>query len=74
MKLYAKKHALCPLHQDEGILIVDVESEKKPRKDEQGNILYYCPRGPHFFSIPPGGDSNNDANGTRKIATMVSRS
>ncbi len=44
-------HETCPLDEDDGILLVDVETESVPYTDEDGNPMYYCPEGEHTFTV-----------------------
>ena len=41
----------CPYDQEEGILIVDVETESVAETDEDGDLQYYCMAGNHTFSL-----------------------
>jgi hypothetical protein len=45
------KYQTCPYDQEEGILLVDVETESIPKTDEDGDLQYYCPAGQHTFSL-----------------------
>ncbi len=72
MSIHTKKYHECPQHKCDGILIVDLESEKIPRTDGRGNTFYYCPEGQHVFSVSTSGKVVTDT--TRKTATVASRS
>ena len=72
MSIHTKKYHECPEHKCDGILIVDVETEKVPRIDGRGNTSYYCPEGQHVFSVSKSGEVVKDT--TRKTASMASRS
>ena len=50
MDLRNIKHHPCPLDEDEGTLLVDMETESVPEMDEDGNYLYYCNSG-HTFAV-----------------------
>jgi hypothetical protein len=51
--LHAYKHCLCPRDHGLAVLLVDLESERVPRYDVQGQRMYYCLKGHHVFSLPP---------------------
>ena len=51
MNLQLTKHQPCPLDEQDGVLLVDVETETVPATDEDGNPLYYCLAGEHTFSV-----------------------
>jgi len=44
------KYHTCPLDDEEGILLVDAETETDPSTDGDGNLQYYCMSGRHTFS------------------------
>jgi hypothetical protein len=44
------KYHSCPIDDEDGILLVDMETESMPEMDEEGNYLYYCNSG-HTFSV-----------------------
>ncbi len=50
MNVEAIKYHTCEEDGDEGILLVDAETESEPTTDEDGSLLYYCPEGQHIFS------------------------
>lgn len=51
MSIEAIKYYTCSADEEEGILLVDVESEAFPDTDAKGNLQYYCPAGHHIFSV-----------------------
>lgn len=51
MDLWPFKHHTCPMDDEDGVLLVDVETESVPQTDEDGNLLYYCLEGEHTFSV-----------------------
>jgi len=50
MKLHQIKYHTCETDDEEGILLVDPETESIPVTDSDGNVLYYCMEGNHVFS------------------------
>ncbi|MDQ2904107.1 MAG: hypothetical protein M3Y81_11205 [Chloroflexota bacterium] len=50
MNLKSIKYHTCSEDNQEGILMVDPETESVPVTDADGNILYYCTQGNHVFS------------------------
>ena len=70
MSTHTKKYHECPQHKCDGIVIVDVETEKVPRTDGRGNTFYYCCEGQHVFSVSESGEVVKD--NTSKIVIMVS--
>jgi len=62
-----KRHG-CPQDQGEGIILADIETEKKPYIDEQGNMLYYCLQKHHIFSVPT---DKNIMETAREIVSMA---
>jgi len=44
------KYQTCPYDDEEGILLVDAETETMPETDEEGDLQYYCIAG-HTFSL-----------------------
>lgn len=52
MGLQTLKHCICSRDHGPAVLLVDIESELVPRRNAQGNLLYYCLRGQHVFSLP----------------------
>ena len=68
MSIHTKKYHECSQHKCDGILLVDVETEKTPRTDKQGNNFYYCPEGPHVFAVPTDGEVTDR---TRKTVTLT---
>ena len=50
-KLQQIKHHPCPWHLEQGILVVDPETERTPLTNGEGDRLYYCPATPHLFSV-----------------------
>jgi hypothetical protein len=61
MDLWPFKHQTCPDDGEDGVLLVDVETESIPVTDENGNPLYFCVEGEHTFTVDGddvwGGDS-----------------
>jgi hypothetical protein len=55
MNLYWFKHHTCPEDKEEATLLVDIETETVPETDEYGNLLYYCIKGQHIFSVDEDG-------------------
>jgi hypothetical protein len=52
MGLQTLKHCICSHDHGLAVLLVDIESERVPRRNAQGKLLYYCLRGQHVFSLP----------------------
>jgi hypothetical protein len=50
MDLRDIKYHSCPVDDEDGILLVDMETESMPEMDEDGNYLYYCNSG-HTFKV-----------------------
>ncbi|HEV2654171.1 MAG TPA: hypothetical protein VGU68_03465 [Ktedonobacteraceae bacterium] len=50
------KYHPSPDGDEEGILLVDPESETLPLTDSDGNLQYYCVGGKYVFSV----DEDND--------------
>ncbi len=50
MKMRDFKYHSCASDDDEGIILVDPETESIPITDSDGNVLYYCLEGQHVFS------------------------
>jgi hypothetical protein len=50
------KYHSSPDGDEEGILLVDPESETQPLTDSDGNLQYYCVGGKYVFSV----DEDND--------------
>ena len=50
------KYHPSPDGNEEGILLVDPESESVPLTDSDGNLQYYCVGGKYVFSV----DEDND--------------
>jgi hypothetical protein len=50
MNLRDIKYHSCPIDEEDGILLVDMETESVPEMDEDGNYLYYCNEG-HTFTV-----------------------
>jgi hypothetical protein len=50
MKIQQFKYLHCSEDHEEGIILVDPETESIPVTDERGNVLYYCMGGQHVFS------------------------
>lgn len=44
------KYHTCPYDDEDGILLVDAETENMPTTDRDGNLQYYCKTGRHTFS------------------------
>ena len=51
MDLQEIKYHTCPLDEEEGILLVDIETETVPETDAEGNVQYYCRACSHTFSV-----------------------
>ncbi len=45
------KYHTSPDGDEEGILLVDPETESEPLTDSEGNLQYYCVEGRYIFSI-----------------------
>jgi hypothetical protein len=45
------KYQTCPYDNEEGILLVDPETESMPETDSDGDLQYYCLAGQHTFSL-----------------------
>ncbi len=60
MNLHWFKHHTCPVDEEEGTLLVDVETETIPATDEDGNLLYYCEEGHHIFSVDEDGRASKN--------------
>ena len=43
------KYQTCPYDDEEGILLVDAETETVPTTNSDGDLQYYCPNGQHTF-------------------------
>lgn len=67
MSIQEIKYHECPQDEGEGIILADIETEKKPYVDEQGNILYYCLQEHHVFSVPT---DKTVTDTTREIVTV----
>ena len=50
MKIQSFKYHTCSEDDEEGIILVDPETESIPVTDADGNVLYYCTGGNHVFS------------------------
>lgn len=50
MNLEQIKYCTCPLDQEEGILLTDLE-ENLPQTSGEGDLQYYCLAGKHVFSL-----------------------
>jgi len=44
------KYHTCPIDEEDGVLLVDAETEMEPSTDGDGNLQYYCMAGHHTFS------------------------
>ena len=51
MNIEQIKYQTCPYDDEEGILLVDAETETIPETDEDGDLQYYCVAGQHTFSL-----------------------
>lgn len=69
MSTHTKKYHECPQHKCDGIIIVDVETEKIPRTDGRGSTFYYCREGQHVFSVSKSGEVVKNV--TSKIVIMA---
>lgn len=58
MNLHWFKHHTCPDDEEEATLLVDVETETIPKRDEYGNLLYYCIEGQHVFPVDEDGGAS----------------
>ena len=58
MNLHLFKHHTCPEDEEEATLLVDVETETIPKRDEDGNLLYYCVEGKHVFPVDEDGGAS----------------
>jgi hypothetical protein len=58
MNLHWFKHHTCPDDEEEATLLVDVETETIPKRDEDGNLLYYCVEGQHVFPVDEDGGAS----------------
>ena len=45
------KYHTSPYGDEEGILLVDPETETVPLTDSEGNLQYYCIEGKYIFSV-----------------------
>lgn len=54
MNLEQIKYQMCPMDQEEGILLTDIE-EIFPETDNDGELQYYCFAGHHTFSLHENG-------------------
>lgn len=44
------KYHTCPIDDEDGVLLVDAETETQPTTDSEGNLQYYCLAGHHTFT------------------------
>jgi hypothetical protein len=44
------KYQSCPYDDEEGVLLVDPETETVPSTNADGDLQYYCPNGHHTFA------------------------
>lgn len=51
MDLWPFKHHACPDDDEDGVLLVDVDTETIPVTDDDGNPVYYCLEGEHTFTV-----------------------
>jgi len=51
MRLDDIKYYECPMDGEDAVLLVDADSETMPITDEDGNVLYYCLEGEHYFAV-----------------------
>ena len=51
MDLLQIKYHTCPSDLEQGVLLVDLETETKLNTDTGGNKQYYCLAGKHIFSV-----------------------
>lgn len=49
MRLEHIKYQTCPVDNEEGILLTDIE-EIYPETNDEGDLQYYCTAGRHTFS------------------------
>lgn len=52
------KYHTCPYDDEDGILLVDAETENMPTTDRDGNLQYYCKTGRHTFSADEDDDQS----------------
>lgn len=45
------KYHPCPWHLEQGIVVVDPETETTPQTNTEGDRLYYCPATAHIFPV-----------------------
>jgi len=50
MNLESLKYLTCPIDDEEGILLTDID-EVFPATDEDGNLQYYCLSSHHTFAL-----------------------
>ena len=50
MNVELMKYHTCPIDDEDGVLLVDADSETQPSTDGDGNLQYYCMAGRHTFS------------------------
>ena len=50
MNVESIKYHTCPIDDEDGVLLVDAETEMEPSTDSDGNLQYYCMAGHHTFS------------------------
>jgi hypothetical protein len=43
------KYQTCPYDDEEGVLLVDAETETTPTTNRDGDLQYYCLNGQHTF-------------------------
>jgi hypothetical protein len=58
MRLEHIKYHTCPIDQEEGVLLTDLE-EVLPETDEDGHLQYYCLSGQHMFTNDDDSEGND---------------
>ncbi|HLZ63127.1 MAG TPA: hypothetical protein VKR06_39855 [Ktedonosporobacter sp.] len=58
MNLQQIKYHACPWHLQQGIVVVDTETEMTPQTNAEGDLLYYCPATAHIFSVVGDAETN----------------
>jgi hypothetical protein len=57
MRLEHIKYQTCPVDNEEGILLTDIE-EIYPETNDDGDLQYYCTTGRHTFSYQEDADED----------------
>ncbi len=52
------KYQTCPYDDEEGVLLVDAETETTPSTNASGDLQYYCLNGQHTFAYREDDDSH----------------